>query len=81
VFSLLAGAGCVLIMPYAAMFAAASTLNTSGPTPTVVTMSALIGVQNDDDSIQFMFFSMGSETRITYNADGTIENSLFAQPE
>lgn len=77
---MLAGAGCVLIMPYAAL-TAASTLKAGGttptptPTPTVITMSALMGVQSDDGSVQFLFSGMGSEIAITYNADGTITNS------
>ena len=81
---MLAGASCVLIMPYAAMTSAASTLQEHGPTPTptptptVVTMSALIGMQMDDDSIQFMFMSEGGARSITYNADGTITNSLLS---
>lgn len=75
---MLAGAGCVLIMPYAAMPAAASTLSASGPTPTIVTMQALIGTQADDGSIQFVFSSVLGAATITYNTDGTIANSLLS---
>lgn len=75
---MLAGASCVLIMPYAAMTASASTLGTVAATPTVVTMQALIGTQADDGSYQFMFFSMGGQAIITYAADGTITNSLLS---
>ena len=77
---MLAGAGCVLIMPHAAL-TAASTLQahdptpTPTPTPTVVTMSAVMGMQSDDGSVQFMFTSTGGGRSITYNADGTITNS------
>lgn len=73
---MLAGASCVLIMPYAALTSAASTLKAGGPTPTVVTMSALSGTQNDDNSIEFIFMAMGGAIAITYNADGTITYSL-----
>ena len=75
---MLAGASCILIMPYAAMASAASTLKAGGttptptPTPTVITMSAFFGVQMDDDSVQFMFMSKGGAISITYNIDGTI---------
>lgn len=78
---MLAGAGCVLITPPAAVTPAVSTLQahdptpTPTPTPTVVTMSALMGTQSDDGSVQFMFMSKGGARSITYNADGTITNS------
>lgn len=77
---MLAGAGCVLITPPAAL-TAASTLQahdpipTPTPTPTVVTMSAFFGAQMDDDSVQFMFASNDGAISITYNVDGTITNS------
>lgn len=75
---MLAGAGCVLIMPYAAMTATASTLKEARPTPTVVIMSALIGKQLDDGSVQFMFpGDGGGAIGVIYNADGTITNSLL----
>lgn len=80
---MLAGASCVLIMPYAAMASAASTLQehkptptpTPAPTPTIVTMSAFFGAQMDDNSVQFMFMSKGGAISITYNIDGTITKS------
>ena len=75
---MLAGASCVLIMPYAALTAASTLMvddPTPTPTPTVVTMSAFFGAQMDDDSVQFMFMSEGGAIRITYNVDGTITNS------
>lgn len=75
---MMAGASCVMLMPYAAMPASASTLGTVAATPTVVTMQALIGTQADDGSYQFMFFSMEGQAIITYAADGTIENSLLS---
>ena len=81
---MLAGAGCILIMPYAAMTSAASTLKAGGttptptPTPTVMTMPAVVGMQSDDGSVQFMFMSNGGAITITYNADGTITNSLLS---
>lgn len=81
---MLAGAGCILIMPYAAMTSAASTLKAGGttptptPTPTVITGSALMETQLDDGSVQFMFMSNGGAIIITYNADGTITNSLLS---
>lgn len=80
---MLAGAGCVLIMPYAVMASAASTLQEHGPTPTptptptIVTMSAIIGMQMDDNSVQFTIIGNGGPIDITYNADGTITNSLL----
>lgn len=75
---MLAGASCMLIMPYAAISASASTLSAAAATPTIATVQALIGVQIDDGSYQFMFFSMGDQAIITYAADGTITNSLLA---
>ena len=81
---MLAGAGCILIMPYAAMTSAASTLQAGGttptptPTPTVMTMPAVVGMQSDDGSVQFMFMSNGGAITVTYNADGTITNSLLS---
>lgn len=78
---MLAGAGCILIMPYAAMTSAASTLTAGGttptPTPTVATISAITGIQNNDGSIQFMFLGDGDSIFVIYNADGTITNSLL----
>lgn len=73
---MLAGAGCVLIMPYAAM-APASTLMANNPTPTVVTLSAFSKVQRDDGSVQFLLMNTDGQGIITYNADGTITNSLL----
>ena len=75
---MLAGASCVLITPYAAMAASASPLVEARPTPTVVTMSALIGVQMDDNSVQFAFVNDSGFKNITYNTDGTIINSLLS---
>ena len=74
---MLAGAGCVLIMPYAAMAPAASTLK-EGPTPTVVTLSALMGRQMDDGSVLFLVLGPEGQETIAYNADGTITNSLLS---
>ena len=73
---MLAGAGCVLIMPYAAM-TSASTLAQHGPIPTVVTLSAFNGLQMNDGSVQFLFTIPNGQGIITYNADGTITNSLL----
>lgn len=77
---MLAGAGCVLTMPYAAMGSDVSTLavHNPTPTPTVMTVSALVGMQSDDGSVQFMFMIKGGTISITYNADGTITNSLLS---
>lgn len=76
---MLAGASCVLIMPYAAL-TAASTLQAHDPipTPTVMTLSAVEGGQMDDGSVQFIFMSESGDKSITYNADGTITNSLLS---
>ena len=71
---MLAGAGCVLIAPPPAG-ATASTLQMHGPTSTVMTMSAVMGMQSDNGSVQFMFMSNGGAISITYNVDGTITNS------
>ena len=71
---MLAGAGCVLIAPPPAG-ATASTLQMHGPTSTVMTMSAAMGMQSDNGSVQFMFMSNGGAISITYNVDGTITNS------
>ena len=77
---MLAGAGCVLIAPYAAVAATVSTLKTGGttPTPTItnITASAVMGTQLDDGSVQFLF--MNNQEIIKYNADGTITNSLLS---
>jgi len=74
---MLAGAGCVLIAPPPAG-ATASTLKMHGPTPTVMTMSAAMGTQSDNGSVQFLFMAMDSQVTITYNAVGTITNSLLS---
>ena len=74
---MLAGAGCVLITPPPAG-ATASTLGQHGPTMTVMTMSAAMGMQSDNGSVQFLFMAMDSQATITYNADGTITNSLLS---
>ena len=73
---MLAGAGCVLIMPPLAG-ATASTLQMHGPTPTVVTLSASTGLQMGDGSVQFLFMDTDGQGTITYNVDGTITNSLL----
>ena len=77
---MLAGAGCVLIMPYAAVASAASTLMQQGPTPTVVTLSAVMGYQMDDGSVLFLLMSPNAQgtSTIVYNADGTITNSALS---
>ena len=76
---MLAGAGCVLIVPPPAG-ATASTLKAGGttPTPTVMTMSAAMGTQSDNGSVQFLFIAIDNQVIITYNADGTITNSLLS---
>lgn len=73
---MLAGASCVLIMPYAAM-ASASTLAQNGPIPTVVTLSAFYGLQMDNGRVQFLFTIPDGQGIITYNVDGTITSSLL----
>ena len=77
---MLAGAGCVLITPYAAVASAASTLMQHGPTPTVVTLSAVMGYQMDDGSVLFLLMSPDAQgtSTIVYNADGTITNSVLS---
>ena len=72
---MLAGAGCVLIMP-PPVGATASTLEMRGPT--AMTMSAAMGMQLDNGSVQFLFMAMDNQVTITYNADGTITNSLLS---
>lgn len=74
---MLAGAGCVLITPLDVVAPAASTLK-EGPTPTVVTLSALMGRQMDDGSVQFLLMRPDGQETIAYNADGTITNSLLS---
>ena len=71
---MLAGASCILITPPAAL-TSASTSQMHGPTPTVMTLSAVRGMQSDNGSVQFMFMSNGGAISITYNVDGTITNS------
>lgn len=77
---MLAGAGCILIMPPAAMGRDVSTLTADNPTPTptVITASALVGTQSDNGSVQFLFLLRSGQVTITYNADGTITNSLLS---
>lgn len=75
---MLAGANCILIMPPAAMGAAASTLKAGSPTTTVMAMSAIMGSQWDDGSVWFAFMVEGGNAMIKYNADGTITNSLLS---
>lgn len=81
---MLAGASCVLIMPYAALTPAVSTLREHGPTPTptptptVMTLSAVVGMQSDDGSVRFLFMISDGGAHIIYNADGTIINSLLS---
>lgn len=74
---MLAGAGCILIMP-PPTGATASTLKAGGPTITVTTMSAFTGLQMDNGSVQFLFMIPNGQGIITYNADGTITNSLLS---
>ena len=74
---MLAGASCVLIMPPPAG-ATASTLKMQGPTLAVMTISAAMGMQSDNGSVKFLFVAMDSQATITYNADGTITNSLLS---
>lgn len=82
---IMAGATCVMVLPYAVMAAATpSMLDAVSAEPTNVEITALLGASFSDGMHQFMFFSMGSEAFITYYADGTIENSLIPtveQPE
>lgn len=77
---MLAGAGCILIIPPAAMGSDVSTLRVDNPTPTptVMTLSAVMGMQSDDGSVQFIFVGISGDESITYNADGTITNSLLS---
>ena len=77
---MLAGAACILAMTPAAIASAASTLEAGNPTPTptVLTMSAIMGSQWDDGSVRFEFMGEGSNAMIKYNADGTITNSLLS---
>lgn len=74
---MLAGASCVLITPPDALTAASTLGAAQGPTPTVVTLSASIGFQMDDGSVQFLFMYPGGQGIITYNVDETITNSLL----
>ena len=73
---MLAGASCVLITPPDAL-TAASTLREQSPTPSVVTLSASIGLQMDDGSVQFLLMDPDGQEIITYIVDETITNSLL----
>ena len=77
---MLAGANCVLITPPPPAGATASTLQMHGPTPTttVMTISGAIGMLSDNGSVQFLLATMEGQVTITYNADGTITNSLLS---
>lgn len=75
---MLAGARCVLIMPFAAMSIPA-VLRESAVNITIVTMPSVAGIQIDDGSYRFMFFGSANDVvMITYAADGSIANSLLA---
>ena len=76
---IMAGATCVMVVPYAAMATtASSTLSAVAAEPTICELTSLIVMSYSDGSHQFMFFSMGGQATVTYYADGTIENSLIS---
>lgn len=76
---IMAGATCVMVLPYAAMMAGRSMLmDAGGAEPTIAEMTALIGASLSDGTHQFMFFTIGVEVVVIYYADGTIENSLIS---
>ena len=74
---MLAGASCVMLMPYAAMSASVSTF--ARPMPTIVSMSSLSSMQMNDGSSTFLFIADDISVQIMYYADGTIENSMFSK--
>ena len=78
---MLAGASCVMLMPYAAMSASVSTFGSAGPMPmpTIVSMSSLTSMQMNDGSSRFLFIADDISVQIAYAADGTIENSMFSK--
>ena len=76
---MLAGASCVMLMPYAAMSASVSTFGSTGPKPTIVSMSSLSSMQMNDGSSMFMFIADDISVQIMYYADGAIENSMFSR--
>ena len=76
---MLAGASCVMLMPYAAMSASVSTFGSTGPMPTIVSMSSLSSMQRNDGSSTFLFIAGDRSVQIMYYADGTIENSMFSK--
>ena len=76
---IMAGATCVMVLPYAAMAAAApSTLRAGGAELTNMEITALMGVSLSDGTHEFMFFMLDGDAFISYYADGTIENSLIS---
>ena len=76
---IMAGAACVMVLPFAVMAAtASSTLSAVAAEPTICELTSLIVMSYSDGSHQFRFFSMGGQATVTYYADGTIENSLIS---
>ena len=78
---MLAGASCVMLMPYAAMSASVSTFGSTGPMPmpTIVSVSSNVSMQMEDGSSIFRFIVEDISAEIMYRADGTIENSMFSK--
>lgn len=76
---MLAGASCVMLMPYAAMSESVSTFGRARPMPTIVSMSSLSSMQRNDGSSAFLFIANDISVQIMYYADGTIENSMFSK--
>ena len=76
---MLAGANCVLIVPYEIIMGSApTTLDDSGVMPTIMRMTAIMDGQMSDGTSMFMFMSDGLMVQIMYYSNGTIENSLFS---
>lgn len=76
---MLAGASCVMLMPYAAISASVSTFGSTGPMPTIASVSPHASMQMEDGSSIFIFITDNVSATITYYADGTIENSMFSK--
>ena len=76
---IMAGATCVMVLPYAAMAATAPvSFRSASAVPLNFEMNSVMAVSLDDGTHQFAFYGGDLVVTVTYYADGTIENSLIS---
>lgn len=76
---IMAGATCVMVVPYAAMATTAPVSFRDAPVvPLNFEMISVMAVSFDDGKHQFVFYGGELMVTVTYYADGTIENSLIS---